>query len=78
MSDDDAARQAAIERIENRRGFVPHLICYVVVNTLLVVAWAAGGGGYFWPIWVIGPWGLVMLPSLLATEPARRRRRARR
>jgi hypothetical protein len=51
---------------------------YLSVCLLMVFIWAATGAGYFWPIWVIGPWGLVMLPSLLATEPARKRRRARR
>jgi Domain of unknown function (DUF1707) len=50
---------------------------YVSVCLLTVFIWAATGAGYFWPIWVIVPWGLVMLPSLLATEPARRWRARR-
>ena len=38
------AREAARKRIEERRGFVPHLIIYLVVNTgliLLAGAWSA-------------------------------------
>ena len=27
-------------------------------NALLVLIWALSGGGSFWPIWVIGFWGL--------------------
>ncbi|MQA76090.1 MAG: hypothetical protein GEU88_17445 [Solirubrobacterales bacterium] len=37
------------------------LLAYVVVNVVLVVIWAVSGGGYFWPIWVIGGWGLGVL-----------------
>lgn len=35
------------------------------VSALVVMIWfitaVAGGGSYFWPIWVIGPWGAVNL-----------------
>jgi hypothetical protein len=55
---EDDLREEAITRLKNRRGFWPHLICYIAVNTLLVGVWAASGGGYFWPIWVIGGWGI--------------------
>ncbi len=34
-------RAAARKRIEERRGFVPHLIMYVVVNAGLVFIWTA-------------------------------------
>lgn len=33
------------------------------VSALVLMIWfitaVAGGGSYFWPIWVIGPWGVV-------------------
>ena len=35
-----------------------HAVVYVVVNVLLVAMWAAGGGGYFWPVWSILGWGI--------------------
>ena len=61
VEDQDTERQAAIERIKNRRGFVPHVIAYVAVNSLLVIAWWLSGGGYFWPIWIIGGWGIGLV-----------------
>jgi uncharacterized ion transporter superfamily protein YfcC len=54
-------RKAAIARIENRRAFWQHLVTYVVVNTILVVIWAVSGAGYFWPIWIIGFWGIGLV-----------------
>jgi hypothetical protein len=41
----------------------------------MIFIWAASGAGYFWPIWVIGPWGVMMLPSLLVGRLAPRPRR---
>lgn len=35
-----------------------------VVVVIVLTIWAAvalgGGGGHFWPIWVIGPWGALL------------------
>ena len=31
---------------------------YVIVNAFLIVIWAVSGAGYFWPVWVMGGWGL--------------------
>jgi hypothetical protein len=57
----DPLRRAAIERLQNRRGFAPHLVSYVVVNAFLVAIWATTGAGYFWPAWVIGFWGIGLV-----------------
>ena len=54
----DERREAAINRLKAKRDFRTHLAVYVVVNTILVVIWAASGAGYFWPIWVMGGWGI--------------------
>jgi hypothetical protein len=51
-------REAARARLASKREFRTHVFVYVVVNLLLVVIWAAAGGGYFWPIWSIGGWGI--------------------
>lgn len=51
-------RAAAIDRITRRREFKRHALVYGAVNALLVIIWAASGGGYFWPIWVIAGWGV--------------------
>ena len=58
MDDFDERRAAAIDRITNRREFRNHVLTYCAVNLLLVLIWAASGAGYFWPIWVIGGWGI--------------------
>ena len=58
MDAEEPARKAAIDRLKNRRGFANHLLTYVVVNAALVAVWAATGAGYFWPVWVIGFWGI--------------------
>jgi hypothetical protein len=58
MEDEDKRREAAVKRVKAKRDFKNHLAIYLIVNALLVVIWAAGGGGYFWPIWPIAGWGI--------------------
>jgi 2TM domain len=54
-------RDAARRRVQARRDFGSHLVAYVVVNAFLVGVWAITGAGYFWPIWVIGGWGVGLV-----------------
>lgn len=54
-------RQHARKRLEARRKFWSDVAAYVVVNAFLVVAWALGGGGSFWPGWVLAGWGVFLL-----------------
>ncbi|MFZ8977997.1 MAG: DUF1707 domain-containing protein [Candidatus Nanopelagicales bacterium] len=44
----------------------------VIVNVVWFASWAAGGGAptYYWPIWVMGPWGGAMVLATL-TQRAR-------
>lgn len=58
MNDQEERRAAAIDRINTKRDFRSHAFVYVAVNVLLIIVWAASGAGYFWPIWVIGGWGI--------------------
>jgi 2TM domain len=67
MADDDiqvagtseeVLRKQAISSLKKKQQFRTSLIAYVLVNLLLVGIWAISGAGYFWPIWVIGGWGL--------------------
>ena len=51
-------RQQARKRVQARRDFGAHLVSYLVVNAFLILVWAVTGAGYFWPIWVIGGWGV--------------------
>jgi hypothetical protein len=34
---------------------------WFTVSLLLFVIWALSGHGYPWPLWVAGPWGVVLL-----------------
>lgn len=44
------------------RWAVTGVVCLLVWATVAV---ATGDPGYFWPMWVIGPWGLVLLAGRL-------------
>jgi hypothetical protein len=57
----ETERQQARKRVQARRDFTEHLVTYVVVNALLIMVWVVTGAGYFWPIWVIGPWGVGLV-----------------
>jgi class 3 adenylate cyclase len=37
-------------------------------NGICIGVWAAAGGGYFWPIWVLIPTGAVCLSAILAPD----------
>ena len=54
-------REAARRRVQARRDFVSHTVAYVVINMFLVGVWAFTGAGYFWPVWVIGGWGVGLV-----------------
>jgi hypothetical protein len=60
----DTARASARKHIEKRRNLQGGLVAYVVINAFLVAVWAMTGAGYFWPVWVIAPWGVGMLLGL--------------
>lgn len=60
MNTMEERRQAAVERLKIKRDFRSHVAIFAVVNTLLIVIWAATGAGYFWPIWPIAGWGIAL------------------
>lgn len=51
-------RDRAREHLQLRRDFSSHVVAYVVVNAFLVLIWWFTGSGYFWPVWVMGAWGI--------------------
>jgi hypothetical protein len=61
---EDTLRREAVDRVRRRREFATHVVAYVVVNAALVAIWALTGGGYFWPAWVIGLWGIGLLMNM--------------
>ncbi|MGH2956279.1 MAG: 2TM domain-containing protein [Solirubrobacterales bacterium] len=57
-SSEEGLRKEALASIRRKRAFRQTAICYVLVNAFLVLIWALGDAGYFWPGWVIGGWGI--------------------
>ena len=51
----------ARKRVTERREFGSHLVVFVVVNGFFTIIWALTGGGYFWPAWIIGCWGMGLV-----------------
>ncbi|MBA2546205.1 MAG: 2TM domain-containing protein [Solirubrobacterales bacterium] len=53
-------RKHAIDSLHRKAAFKKSAALYVAVNLLLIVIWAlaADDGDGFWPIWVIGGWGI--------------------
>lgn len=55
----DDRRREAIDRLEKRAEFWPHLFAYLLVNAVLVAAWfMVADGGLFWPIFPLLGWGI--------------------
>lgn len=50
-----------------RRGWASWVGVSVLVNVIWLATWVTGGKGmpYYWPIWVMGPWGAAMLIATL-------------
>jgi hypothetical protein len=57
-SSEEDLRQEAVASVNRKRAFKQTVFAYLVVNALLVGIWAVTGADYFWPIWVIGGWGI--------------------
>ena len=51
----------ARKRVEKKRKLRADLVAYAVISLALVGVWAITGFGYFWPGWVIGVWGLLLV-----------------
>ncbi len=47
--------------MQAKRDFASHLMSYVVVNGFLIGGWAITGAGYFWPVWILGGWGIGLV-----------------
>jgi hypothetical protein len=54
-------REAARDRLQERRDFGGHVVVYFVVNAFLVGVWMVTGAGYFWPVWILACWGIGLV-----------------
>ena len=60
--------EEARSRVKAKRRFWGNLIFYAVVNIICFFIWALNGGGYPWFLWVLVPWGIVIIfPHYLRT-----------
>ena len=55
--------EQARARAQRKRKFRGDVVGYVVINAFLIGIWAVSGFGYFWPGWVLGTWGVLLLLS---------------
>lgn len=68
------------KRQRARRGGIFHyaamsaMSSYLTMCFLMILIWAITGFGYFWPVWIIVPWGFMLCRSLLVGRLARHRR----
>jgi hypothetical protein len=51
-------RARAVSRLRRERDLRLHARIYLAVNAMLVLIWAVGGGGFFWPVFPMLGWGL--------------------
>ena len=59
---EEASRDRAVAQLKKRRDFRSHLLGYVLVNAFLVAIWAVTSDhGFFWPMFVIGAWGIGLV-----------------
>jgi hypothetical protein len=51
-----------------RNGWASWLGVGALVNVIYFASWMSEGGSapYYWPIWVMGPWGAAMLIRTLS------------
>lgn len=54
-------REQALERLKKRRDFGAHLFVYLVINGVVWALWALTDGGYPWPAWLSGAWGIGLV-----------------
>jgi hypothetical protein len=55
-------RDRAVSRLKKRHDFHAHLLVYTLVNGFVVVIWlVTSSPGYFWPIFLIGFWGIGLV-----------------
>lgn len=59
--DPSDVRKLAVKRLNDRRDFANHVVAYFVINAVLVAIWYFTGAHYFWPVWILGCWGMGLL-----------------
>jgi len=53
--------EEAKKRVKAKRDYWGHFITYAVVNIICFLVWVLGDRGYPWFLWVLGPWGVLVI-----------------
>ena len=54
----DREQMRAVAQVQRWHDFKAHVGAYLLINAALIIAWAATGGGAFWPGIPLAAWGL--------------------
>ena len=57
-------REPGADRAQARRDALALALCGPLVTAVLLVVWAATGGGHFWPVWPLLGMSVAMLVAL--------------
>ena len=58
----EPGRDQALAQLKKRRDFKAHALVFVLVNAFLVgIWWMTDPHGFFWPVFVIGAWGIGLV-----------------
>jgi len=61
MESEEELRARARKIAEDKIGFYIHLIIYLAINSLLIVMWLWGGGGFPWFLFPLVFWGIGLV-----------------
>jgi|SRR5215213_9769077 hypothetical protein len=56
--------ERAAERAQARRDALAFTLSGPLVTAILILVWAAAGGGYFWPLWPMLGMSIALLVAL--------------
>jgi hypothetical protein len=77
----DREQMRAVAQVQRWHDFKAHVSAYLLINAILIIIWAATGGGTFWPGISLAAWGLGLSSqhflnsfSPITTERVRRER----
>ena len=54
----DQGQMRAVAQVQRWHDFKAHVGAYLLINAILIIIWAATGGGTFWPGISLAAWGL--------------------
>lgn len=59
--DEQTRYQEAKKRVEELKGFYYHLVCYLLINAMLIVINLLTSPEYLWFIWPLIGWGIGLI-----------------